>query len=117
MPRGGGGSGRDRGVNHRLWDPPLPGNLHQISWEIYLGGGGKQLGSGGPQPAESITEVGAVESGVEQGGCRCPDLGPDLLSGGSVRNYLRVGDVGHGNAHGEGSGRIPPQGGPQADRE
>ena len=61
--------------------------------------------------------MGAADSGVEQGGFGCPDLGPDLPGGGSVGNDLWVGDVGRDTLHWEGFGRIPPQGGPQSDRE
>ena len=53
----------------------------------------------------------------EKRGCRCPDLGPNLLISGSVSHALWVGDVGHDTAHWEGFGRIPPQGVPKADRE
>ena len=58
-----------------------------------------------------------AELGVEEGGCVCLDLGPYLLGGGSVGHTLQVGDVGHGTAHWECFGRIPPQNGPQAERE
>ena len=75
------------------------------------------MDSGGPQPAETTAEVGVAESCVYQGRCGCPDLGPELLGGGTVGHDLRVGDVGHDTAHWEDFGRIPPQGGPQADRE
>ena len=42
-----------------------------------------------------MAEVGAADLGVEQGGCGCPDIGPDLLGGGSVSHAVWVGDVGH----------------------
>ena len=45
---------------------------------------------------------------IEQGGCGCPDLGPDLLFGGAVVHDLQVRDVGHDTAHGEDFGRVPP---------
>ena len=51
------------------------------------------------------------------GGGGCPDLGPDILGGGSVGPLVRVRDVGDDAAHREGAGNIPPQGGPQGDME
>ena len=63
-----------------------------------------------------MAEVGAANSDVEHGGGVCPDLGPDLLGGGSVGHSLWVGDVGHDTAYLEGFGPIPPQVGLQADR-
>ena len=64
-----------------------------------------------------MAEVGAADPCVNQGGCRCPYLEPDLPSIGSVGHDLRVRDVGHDTPHWEGFGRIPPQGGPQAHEE
>ena len=61
-----------------------------------------------------MEEVGAAELGVEQGGCGCPDIGPDLLGGGSVSHAVWVGDVGHEILCWEGFGKIPPPGCPQA---
>ena len=61
--------------------------------------------------------MGETVEGAGKRGCGCPDLGPDILGGGPVGNYLRVIDVGHDPTHWEGVGRIPPQGGPQADGE
>ena len=61
--------------------------------------------------------MGAVDFGVDQGGCICPDLGTDLVGSVSVVQDLRIGDVGHDTRHWEGFGRIPPLGGPQADGE
>ena len=40
-----------------------------------------------------------------------------MLGVGPVGNVVRVGDLGDNPLHWEGVGRIPPQGGPQADRE
>ena len=57
------------------------------------------------------------ESSVDQEGCGCPDLGPDLFGSGSVNHALRVGDVGYDTTHWEGFGKIIPQGGPKAERE
>ena len=48
---------------------------------------------------------------------RFPDLGPDILGGGSVGPVVRVGDVGDDTTHREGVGRIPSHVGPQADWE
>ena len=64
-----------------------------------------------------MEEVGAADLGVEQGGCGCPDIGPDLLGGGSVSHAVWVGDVGHEILCWEGFGKIPPQGGPKYDGE
>ena len=44
----------------------------------------------------SVTaEVGAFESGVNQGGCGCPDLGLDWPGGVSVNHALRFIDMGN----------------------
>ena len=108
-------------------------NIHAIRWEVYkkykeelinrdfkvavmhkkVG----KLATGGPQPAEIMEEVCAYDSGVDQGGCGCLDLGPYLLGGGSVGHDLQVGDVVNDTKHWEGFGKISPQGGPQADGE
>ena len=61
--------------------------------------------------------MGAAVLGAEQGGRGCLDLGEDLRGGGSGGHALRVGDVGIDTVYQEGVGRIPSQGGPQADRE
>ena len=45
------------------------------------------------------------------------DLGPELLASGPVGRALQVEDVGDDTPHWEGFGWIPPQVGPQADRE
>ena len=58
--------------------------------------------------------IAAVE-GVEQGGCRCPDLGENLCVGGSGGSVVWVEDVGDDTTHWEGFGQISPQGVPQAD--
>ena len=44
-----------------------------------------------------------------------PDIGTYLLAGSSIGHSVRVRDMGPDAAHKEGVGRIPPQGGPQAD--
>ena len=61
--------------------------------------------------------MGEADMSIEQGGGGCPDLGPDILGGGSVGIVVRVRDVGDDAAHQEGVGQIPPHGGPQDDRE
>ena len=61
--------------------------------------------------------MGEAVSGIDQIWCGCPDLGPDILGGGSVGPVARVRDVGDDSSHQEGVGRIPPQGGPQDGRE
>ena len=64
-----------------------------------------------------MEEVGTVYGGAEQGGCRCPDLRPDILDGGPVRHVVQVGYVGDDTPYLEVVGQIPPQGGPQDDGE
>ena len=61
--------------------------------------------------------MGEADAGIEQGGGGCRDLGPDILGGGSVGPVVQVIHMDDDAAHWEGVGRIPPQGGPQADRE
>ena len=115
-PGGGGGTGGDRVGDYSLWDPPRPSHLLQVSCESPLCGG-QRLASGGQQPSEITAEVGADDSILELGWCGFPDLGEDLPGSGSVGHNLLVRDVGHDTPHWEGLGRIPPQGGPQADGE
>ena len=62
------------------------------------------------------TEVGVTVYGVGQGGRGCPYLGENLRGGGSGGSVVWVGDVDDDTAHWVDSGRIPSQGGPQADR-
>ena len=64
-----------------------------------------------------MEEVGEADAGVEKVGGVCPYLGPDILGAGSVVPVVQAGDVVYDTAHREGVGRIPPQGGPQADIE
>ena len=54
---------------------------------------------------------------LDQGGVGCPELGPDILGGGSVGPILRVRYVCDDAAHLEGVARIPLQGDTQANRE
>ena len=63
-----------------------------------------------------MTEVGAAVQGVGQGRRVCPDSGDNLRGGGSGGSVVWVGDVDDDTAHWVDSGRIPSQGGPQADR-
>ena len=58
-----------------------------------------------------------LDTGLDKGGGRLPDLGPDKLGGGAVGTSIYIQDVGDDATHWEGVGQIPPQGGPQADRE
>ena len=61
--------------------------------------------------------MGAADEGYKQGGFKFPNLRPDLLGRSPVGHAVRVGDVCHYPSYWEGVGRIPPQGGLQADRE
>ena len=61
--------------------------------------------------------MGADFLGDEQGGIGFPELGEDLRGSGSGGHALQVGYGSNDNAHREGFGSVPPQGGPQADRE
>ena len=56
--------------------------------------------------------MGEADTGIDQGGGGCPDLGPYILGGGSVSPVVRVRDMGDDAAHREGVGQIPPQDGP-----
>ena len=59
--------------------------------------------------------MGAADSDIGQGGRRCPDIGTDLLGVSEIGPAVRVRDMGTDAAHKEGVGRIPLQGGLQAD--
>ena len=61
--------------------------------------------------------MGADDEGDEQVGCRCLDLGPYLLGGGSVSHDVQVLNLVPDTLHWEVFGRISPQGGPQDDGE
>ena len=52
------------------------------------------MASGGQKNSDSAAEVGATDEGAEQGGCRCPYIGPDLLVGGPVSHAIPVRDMG-----------------------
>ena len=110
-PGGGGGTGGYRDGNHIIQDPPRPGHLLQVHWEIPIGVG-KLLDTGGPQYLEVTTEVVTSVKVVDQVGCGCPDLGKNLRGGASGGHAVRVGYMGDYTTHWEASGRIPPQVGP-----
>ena len=52
---------------------------------------------------------------IYQGGRKCPDIGTDLLGSSAIGPDVQIRDMGPDTAHEEGFGRIPPQGGLQAD--
>ena len=59
--------------------------------------------------------MGAADSYFDQGRSGCPYIGTYLLGGGEIGPTVWVRDMGPDAAHEEYVGRIPPQGGPQAD--
>ena len=61
--------------------------------------------------------MGEADTVLEQGGGRFPELRPNIIGGDSVGPLVWVGDVGDDSVHQEGVGQIPPQGGPQTERE
>ena len=61
--------------------------------------------------------MGATDESSGKRGCRCLYLGTNILGNGTVSVGVWVGDMGDDPTHWEGVGRIPPQGGPQADGE
>ena len=61
--------------------------------------------------------MGVAVYGVDQGGCGCPDLGEDLHGSAASGHDIRVVDVVNDTVSWDSLGRIPPQGGPQADGE
>ena len=63
-----------------------------------------------------MAEMEEANMGIDQGGGRCPDLGPDILSVSAIDPAVRIRDVGDNTAHREGVGRITPQGGQQTYR-
>ena len=69
------------------------------------------------QPPARQPEVGADELGTEQGGSRCPDIGEDLLGGGTIGPTIWVRDISPDTSYAEGAGQIPLKGGPQTDGE
>ena len=75
-----------------LVSPPLPGHLLQVPGESSCVGG-KLLASSGTQPLRCQEEVGAADSGTEQGGSGCLDIRADLLGGGTIGPAIWVKDV------------------------
>ena len=69
---------------------------------------------GGAQPTEGATEVGKTVQGIGKGVCGCPYARNNLCGSGPGGSPPWVGYVGDDTAHCEGFGRIPPQGGQQA---
>ena len=59
--------------------------------------------------------MGAADLYIDQGGSRCQVIGTYLLGGGAIVTAIRVRDMGPDATYEEVVGRIPPQGGPQAD--
>ena len=75
------------------------------------------MAGGGAQPAEGSAEVGVTIYGVGKGGRGCPDLAKNTRVSVPGSSTVWVRDVGNDTEHWEVFGRIPPQGGPQADRK
>ena len=105
---------KDIDGTNSLQVPPRPGHLLQVPGASSSGRGQRMEGVS-TQPTARQIEVVVADWDIQQVQSVCPDLGPDLLGGGSVGHTLRVGDMGTDTTHEEGSGRIPPQGGPKAD--
>ena len=59
--------------------------------------------------------MGTAVQGLEQGGCGCPELGENLRGVDSDCHDVQFRDVCDETTHWECFGRIPSQGGPQAD--
>ena len=59
--------------------------------------------------------MGATDEGSGKKGCGFPDLGPDILGGGTSGIVVRVGDLVDDPIHWECVGNIPQQSVPQAD--
>ena len=101
LPIGGGGKGRGRDGDNSVWNTLCPGHLLQVSRANYHGGG-RRLASGGQEPAEGKAEVVETGKGAGKRGCGCPELGPDILGGGTVGIVVQVRDVGDDPTHQEG---------------
>ena len=69
----------------------------------------------GMKPPARQEEVGAADSGTEHVGSICPDIGADLLGGGTISPAIQVRYMGPESVYAEGAGRIPPYGGLQTD--
>ena len=74
------------------------------------------MASGGPQTTALHTESGTANSNTEQGWRGYQDPVTDLLGSSAICHDLRVRDTSPDATHKEGVGKIPLQGGPQADR-
>ena len=48
--------------------------------------------------------MGAAGTGIEQGGIGCPDIGEDLLVGGTIGPAIRVRDMDPDTAYADGAG-------------
>ena len=107
LPGGGGGLGGDVESNHCLRSPPLPCHLLQVSGASSCRRG-RQLAGSGAQPPARQAEVGADNSGAEQEGSGCQDIGTDLFSGGTSSPDIRARYMGPDTAYPKGVGWIPP---------
>ena len=67
------------------------------------------------QPPARQAEVGADNSGVEQGGRRFQDIGIDLLGSGAISTAIQVRYMGPDTAYAESAGRFSPYFVPQSD--
>ena len=61
--------------------------------------------------------MGEAGTSIDQVGGGCPELRPNKLGGVAVCSAICIQDGGDDSTYQEGVGWIPPQGGPQADRE
>ena len=60
------------------------------------------------KPPTRQAEMGAANSGIDQGGSRCPDIGTDIFGGGTIGPAIRVINMGPDTVYIEGAGIIPP---------
>ena len=60
------------------------------------------------KPPECQAEVGTANSGTEQGGSGCPDIGEDILGSGTIGTDIQVRDMGPDPAYAEGARQILP---------
>ena len=65
------------------------------------------MAASGAQPPAHQAEVGAANSGAEQGGSGYLDIGTYLLICGGIGPDIRVRDMGPDIAYAEGVGQIP----------
>ena len=73
------------------------------------------MAGSGTQPQARQVEVGAADSGNEQGDRGCSDIRAYLLGSGTIGAAIRVRDLGPYPAYAEGAGQISTQGCPQTD--